>query len=115
MPLDDAHVLDHHGVLLRVDRKHAPAFAGVFPGNHPDVIALANLNRMPLGSFVSQCHGLPDLRSQRNYLRKFLLAQFTRHRAERSEEHTSELQSRGHLVCRLLLETKKDNTARLTV
>src|SRR5437870_8731361 len=28
--------------------------------------------------------------------------------AMRSEEHTSELQSRGHLVCRLLLEKKKD-------
>src|SRR5690625_6910186 len=27
----------------------------------------------------------------------------------RSEEHTSELQSRGHLVCRLLLEEKKVN------
>src|SRR5690625_5356468 len=27
--------------------------------------------------------------------------------AYRSEEHTSELQSRGHLVCRLLLEKKK--------
>src|SRR5690625_770361 len=26
---------------------------------------------------------------------------------ERSEEHTSELQSRGHLVCRLLLEIQK--------
>src|SRR5690625_6002445 len=29
--------------------------------------------------------------------------------ALRSEEHTSELQSRGHLVCRLLLEKKKRN------
>src|SRR3989442_7179750 len=28
---------------------------------------------------------------------------------ERSEEHTSELQSRPHLVCRLLLEKKKNN------
>src|SRR5439155_24660509 len=28
------------------------------------------------------------------------------HRRLRSEEHTSELQSRGHLVCRLLLEKK---------
>src|SRR5690625_6229703 len=28
----------------------------------------------------------------------------------RSEEHTSELQSRGHLVCRLLLEKKKNRT-----
>src|SRR5690625_5954098 len=27
----------------------------------------------------------------------------------RSEEHTSELQSRGHLVCRLLLEKKKED------
>src|SRR5690625_5560882 len=32
--------------------------------------------------------------------------------AGRSEEHTSELQSRGHLVCRLLLE-KKTNEARM--
>src|SRR2546422_4004018 len=30
---------------------------------------------------------------------------------DRSEEHTSELQSRLHLVCRLLLEKKKKTTA----
>src|SRR3712207_6896271 len=30
--------------------------------------------------------------------------------ATRSEEHTSELQSRQYLVCRLLLEKKKTNT-----
>src|SRR2546426_12650019 len=30
------------------------------------------------------------------------------HRAERSEEHTSELQSPCNLVCRLLLEKKKN-------
>src|SRR3712207_7756335 len=30
--------------------------------------------------------------------------------ATRSEEHTSELQSRQYLVCRLLLEKKKKNT-----
>src|SRR2546430_11268224 len=29
----------------------------------------------------------------------------------RSEEHTSELQSQSNLVCRLLLEKKKDNNA----
>src|SRR5437660_4173242 len=33
-------------------------------------------------------------------------------RHARSEEHTSELQSRGHLVCRLLLE-KKNKTERM--
>src|SRR5438067_8301916 len=32
-----------------------------------------------------------------------------RRRGERSEEHTSELQSRFDLVCRLLLEKKKQN------
>src|SRR5690625_4078770 len=33
----------------------------------------------------------------------------------RSEEHTSELQSRGHLVCRLLLEKKKTNKNKTTL
>src|SRR3712207_7544133 len=33
-----------------------------------------------------------------------------RRRRRRSEEHTSELQSRQYLVCRLLLEKKKNNT-----
>src|SRR5690554_7538554 len=45
-------------------------------------------------------------------------ARRARHRAagkagSRSEEHTSELQSRPHLVCRLLLEKKKRKTNRL--
>src|SRR5436853_3922339 len=34
--------------------------------------------------------------------------------APRSEEHTSELQSLRHLVCRLLLEKKKKKTQNLT-
>src|SRR6266498_4697647 len=33
----------------------------------------------------------------------------------RSEEHTSELQSRPHLVCRLLLEKKKKHKQKLTL
>src|SRR5690625_6242803 len=35
-----------------------------------------------------------------------IIAAFTATITGRSEEHTSELQSRGHLVCRLLLEKK---------
>src|SRR5690625_5530428 len=45
-----------------------------------------------------------------NYVRLFGENRFARallKRFSRSEEHTSELQSRGHLVCRLLLEKKK--------
>src|SRR5687768_17845422 len=34
--------------------------------------------------------------------------------SRRSEEHTSELQSRLHLVCRLLLEKKKNTASRTT-
>src|SRR3989442_7003420 len=37
--------------------------------------------------------------------------QKTKRPSQRSEEHTSELQSRPHLVCRLLLEKKKHNKA----
>src|SRR2546422_3922949 len=37
------------------------------------------------------------------------------HQVRRSEEHTSELQSRLHLVCRLLLEKKKKKNKGLTV
>src|SRR2546429_809678 len=33
----------------------------------------------------------------------------------RSEEHTSELQSRLHLVCRLLLEKKKNNKNKMHI
>src|SRR2546429_1839329 len=40
-----------------------------------------------------------------NYLRTF---PFRSRAATRSEEHTSELQSRLHLVCRLLLDKKKN-------
>src|SRR5262245_65030250 len=42
-----------------------------------------------------------------------VLAQFAYRPALRSEEHTSELQSLRHLVCRLLLEKKKSRKSRV--
>src|SRR2546429_3457321 len=39
---------------------------------------------------------------------------FMKLRRDRSEEHTSELQSRLHLVCRLLLEKKKSGAPNMT-
>src|SRR5439155_24420452 len=53
-----------------------------------------------LGILVRHVRGQRDLAERHRLARKAL-------HLERSEEHTSELQSRGHLVCRLLLEKKK--------
>src|SRR2546422_4749000 len=53
-----------------------------------------------------------DVAEQVVLLRIYLLERRLPHRLFadiRSEEHTSELQSRLHLVCRLLLEKKKKN------
>src|SRR5687768_18471126 len=44
---------------------------------------------------------------RRDRLHLVSLQESDRFQGERSEEHTSELQSRLHLVCRLLLEKKK--------
>src|SRR5438270_10639500 len=40
---------------------------------------------------------------------------FGYHLKQRSEEHTSELQSQSNLVCRLLLEKKKKKTTKLKI
>src|SRR5690625_6632251 len=48
---------------------------------------------------------LPDVAD--HVVQAISIGRVAAHRGSRSEEHTSELQSRGHLVCRLLLEKKK--------
>src|SRR5690625_1416077 len=50
------------------------------------------------GYKVAICEQLQDPREARGLVERGVV--------RRSEEHTSELQSRGHLVCRLLLEKK---------
>src|SRR5690625_7242168 len=68
-------------------------------------------------TILSQQKGRRDHAGLKRYLNAFVvmftvmsvsLGVFGYLLSERSEEHTSELQSRGHLVCRLLLE-KKNN------
>src|SRR5437870_10246726 len=66
------------------------------------------------GSFSSDAIGkgtevvrtLATLAHNRGFTRIEAVATSAVREAARSEEHTSELQSRGHLVCRLLLEKK---------
>src|SRR5436305_14058568 len=54
-------------------------------------------SRRQVQHFLVRCFGLEG---------KFMI-KCLQSRPKRSEEHTSELQSRPHLVCRLLLEKKK--------
>src|SRR2546422_4567943 len=63
---------------------------------HLDLLAEAAARATGVG--VTEC---------RRYLAGLDYALTDTHLAGRSEEHTSELQSRLHLVCRLLLEKKK--------
>src|SRR3712207_7835666 len=55
-------------------------------------------SRLPDGRYILQIEGTADGRTYRA--------------PSRSEEHTSELQSRQYLVCRLLLEKKTNDTHR---
>src|SRR5437870_3472232 len=76
------------------NRKVAQAFARV--------LKKAGVRFAILGA-EEKCTGDPARRIGNEYLAQTMI------RANvRSEEHTSELQSRGHLVCRLLLEKKKN-------
>src|SRR5258708_37334301 len=59
---------------------------------------------------ISQCLRAAEQRAQPRPCLDLLLQV-----AERSEEHTSELQSPDHLVCRLLLEKKKNTTKNLNM
>src|SRR5207253_7865011 len=99
--------------------------------NNSDAIALTNGHKLPLvvvmdclnGYFVApnlDCIGesllkAPNGGAVASFVSSGLTIPDGQHAMgqrlfQRSEEHTSELQSRGHLVCRLLLEKKKNPT-----
>src|SRR5690554_7788115 len=59
--------------------------------------------------FTSPIKQKPPALANRGSAYRMKLALTACQSAPRSEEHTSELQSRPHLVCRLLLEKKKTN------
>src|SRR2546429_9863316 len=79
-----------------------------------EIYTLSLHDALPISAFVLLFHG-PDHRTHRLRVRHPACRQDTdladergdHHAIGRSEEHTSELQSRLHLVCRLLLEKKK--------
>src|SRR3712207_9015637 len=65
--------------------------------------AMPTRRRMPPDSSI----GILSMASSRLTKRSILLTSCSTSSSGRSEEHTSELQSRQYLVCRLLLEKKK--------
>src|SRR5690625_5356191 len=91
--IEKYHELDS-GDRLRVE---------LFVEEHPEYRNLLEHHRRLGGA-------LHRVRSPRPDVTDDDLARFVT-RGDRSEEHTSELQSRGHLVCRLLLEQKNRQIA----
>src|SRR5439155_3554626 len=72
------------------------------------LIALAQESDAPITVLVSSPGGHVESADAIHDVIRFIRAPVTMvGTGWRSEEHTSELQSRGHLVCRLLLEKKK--------
>src|SRR2546429_7175091 len=66
----------------------------------PEIYPLSLHDALPISQPQDTAH-------HRRLRRRGLHPHAAGHAADRSEEHTSELQSRLHLVCRLLLEKKK--------
>src|SRR5690625_7685418 len=90
-------LFDLDGVLTQTATLHFAAWKHTFDE------LLADLGESEFTSADYAAH--VDGRRRYDGVRTFLAARGIER--ERSEEHTSELQSRGHLVCRLLLEKKK--------
>src|SRR5690554_6957086 len=63
-------------------------------------------SKSALVSEITQIKGIGE-KTQEELMKHFKTISKIKAASERSEEHTSELQSRPHLVCRLLLEKKK--------
>src|SRR2546422_7944973 len=114
---DAAVVLDHDGARIERERPEQLEQRGV-PGHgaafsvHDDVDRFRHATR---SSIIRRAvaAGSTASHSARIAATPYAPAAFTsrtRSGVIRSEEHTSELQSRLHLVCRLLLEKKKKTT-----
>src|SRR5690625_5717957 len=85
------------GESPKIIATHGGLECGIIGGHYP------NMDMISFGPNITGPHS-PDERVEIQSVQKVY---------KRSEEHTSELQSRGHLVCRLLLE-KKNNKCGMT-
>src|SRR5256884_6683060 len=95
---------DRYSSILR--RSICPQFAP-----HPAIMDPPYLCAFEFARPGPLCHKIEDLAFALLHL-AVLLQIGEKQALRRSEEHTSELQSRLHLVCRLLLEKKKNTEER---
>src|SRR6266498_1801123 len=102
--------------VLKGTREAVAASTVCRPARHVATLELDRAGRRPVeaaehvherrlagAAHSDQAHDLARLQLERDGAKRFDPFEGAR----RSEEHTSELQSRPHLVCRLLLEKKK--------
>src|SRR3712207_6264146 len=91
------------GITLGVERGEAVGLVGPSgSGKSTLLMTMAGLERPDAGKVIVDGTDLSGLDED-------ALARFRGRRIGRSEEHTSELQSRQYLVCRLLLEKKTNS------
>src|SRR5207253_9096803 len=76
---------------------HCPAPTEIYTLSLHDALPISCMSMRMRPSSARRCSGTIRLK---------MPVETTSSGSRRSEEHTSELQSRGHLVCRLLLEKK---------
>src|SRR5687768_17723185 len=75
-----------------------------------EIYTLSLHDALPISYGIGKRMSLPFTRALITAALENQLDNVKYHDHERSEEHTSELQSRLHLVCRLLLEKKKNKS-----
>src|SRR2546422_7654562 len=83
-------------------------FRSLSPRRPGGRIALARSARRPVRGAAAELDGQSRAVARSGRHRPALAQDGAAYWPARSEEHTSELQSRLHLVCRLLLEKKKE-------
>src|SRR5690625_6088748 len=103
-----------HSILRPIGWRHRPGQSDL-PEVDPKLVTCEEV--VPRGVIHSHAEEIPSQSIPTELIGATVLESHTypvssnligRESRGRSEEHTSELQSRGHLVCRLLLEKKKE-------
>src|SRR5206468_11452772 len=110
-------VISYHIIIIKhffIKSYHHHLYLHSFPtrrssdlGETAETIQHCDEDPAILLTFLDGFVDLAQMNQRDEELRELLLTNQTL--IERSEEHTSELQSRSDLVCRLLLEKKKKN------